>query len=546
MQSLANQPDRVEPKWLVLAEIALIFAVFFIQGAWPVPDVNEPYYLGKAIHYWNPSWVKGDFFLDSADAHVVFYFTFGWLSLWLSSTVLAWTGRILTWWLLAWSWRRLSFAVFPKVGWAIVTGALFAMLMERCHMAGEWVIGGVEAKGFAYVLVFLGLESLVNNRWNRAWLLFGAASAFHVLVGGWAVIAAGLAWLFVGRDRPALKTMLPALLGGFLLSLPGLLPSVMLNLHVDPTTIQQANEIYVFDRLPHHLNLFHIEPFFIIRLLLLTEAFFLVSWAIELSDSKKSIGTRRWERLAMASAAYNEANPGFMRFRAFVLGAILVSLVGALINLLVFIDSGWAANLLRFYWFRQTDVVIPMSVAILGCMWIVESCRLRRAIGVISAIVLALVTAYHFADLSLVRLHPSEARADLGRVANPQDWREACFWVADEKNTPPTARFITPRMSQSFKWYARRAEVVNWKDIPQDAKDLVEWKARIQDLYVPQGNDPSYRWYETLNEMSAKRIRELGKKYQANYIILEAADDRLGLKEVYLNKGYAVYEIRDK
>ena len=80
-----------------LVEIALIFAVFCVQGAWPVPDVNEPYYLGKAIHYWNPDWVQGDFFLESADAHQVFYFTFGWLSLWLSPPVLAWTGRMLTW-----------------------------------------------------------------------------------------------------------------------------------------------------------------------------------------------------------------------------------------------------------------------------------------------------------------------------------------------------------------------------------------------------------------------------------------------------------------
>ena len=83
-----------------LIEIALIFAVFAIQGAWPVPDVNEPYYLGKAIHYWNPDWLRGDFFMESADTHKVFYFTFGWLSLWLAPVALCWTGRILTWLLL--------------------------------------------------------------------------------------------------------------------------------------------------------------------------------------------------------------------------------------------------------------------------------------------------------------------------------------------------------------------------------------------------------------------------------------------------------------
>ena len=157
-----------------LAEIALIFALFAVQGAWPVPDVNEPYYLGKAIHYWNRSWGAGDFFLESADTHAIFYFTFGWLSLWLAPAALAWTGRAVTWALLAWSWERLSWAIVPRRWYAVLSAGLFACLMERCHMAGEWVIGGVEAKGFAYVLVFLGLESLVRGRWNRAWIAFGA------------------------------------------------------------------------------------------------------------------------------------------------------------------------------------------------------------------------------------------------------------------------------------------------------------------------------------------------------------------------------------
>ena len=40
------------------------------------------------------------------------------------ATALAWTGRLITWWLLAWSWRRLSFAVLPRPGWSILTAAI--------------------------------------------------------------------------------------------------------------------------------------------------------------------------------------------------------------------------------------------------------------------------------------------------------------------------------------------------------------------------------------------------------------------------------------
>ena len=57
-------------RWQTLAEIALVFAVFFVQGAWPAPDVNEPNYLGKAIHFWNPAWA-GRRFLPRHGRHAL-------------------------------------------------------------------------------------------------------------------------------------------------------------------------------------------------------------------------------------------------------------------------------------------------------------------------------------------------------------------------------------------------------------------------------------------------------------------------------------------
>ena len=65
-------PPGSRPALAAFAEWFLVFAVFCAQGANPVPDVNEPYYLGKAIHHWNPDWARGDFLLDSADAHQFF------------------------------------------------------------------------------------------------------------------------------------------------------------------------------------------------------------------------------------------------------------------------------------------------------------------------------------------------------------------------------------------------------------------------------------------------------------------------------------------
>ncbi len=157
---------------LPAVEVALIFLVFFIHAGWPAPDVNEPHYLGKAKHYWDASWCANDFFLNTADAHETFYFAFGWLTLWLPLPAVAWCGRIVTWGLLAWAWRRLSVALIDGRLYSVLSAALLVALNSRFQMAGEWVVGGVEAKSFAYVLVILGLEALVRNRWG--WCLVAA------------------------------------------------------------------------------------------------------------------------------------------------------------------------------------------------------------------------------------------------------------------------------------------------------------------------------------------------------------------------------------
>lgn len=499
-----SQPPPT-PRRFVLAEIVLVFAVFFVQGAQPVPDVNEPYYLGKAIHYWNPSWAPGDFFLGSKDSHTVFYYTFGWLSLWLRPWALAWFGRVLTWGLLAWAWRRLSFALIPRPWWSILTAALLVCLIERCHMAGEWVVGGVEAKGFAFVLVFLGLEALVRNRWNRAWLLLGAASAFHVLVGGWSVVAAGFCWLLSGKDRPALRSTWPSVLGGLILSLPGLVPALALNWATAAETVRLANQIYVYRRLSHHLDFAQIPIHFILRFVLLCGLWLLIC--------------RR-----------TAAEEGWRRLRCFVAAAVLIALAGAAIRPLASFDPALAAGLLRFYWFRLADVAVPMGVALEGTALALRTVRARPAWGK-SALATAVVLAGVHLGVHLVGLPWADRYTP---------WRRACEWVARSGQIPPDARFIVPEWAQTFRWYAGRGEVANWKEIPQDAQAIVEWWRRIDDLYLAGRKQPAD---ESLADLGARRLEELGRRYGAGYVITVAVP-RLDLPVLYENPRYVIYRLR--
>jgi len=559
MTSNASRPWKND-----LLEIALIFAVFCVQGAWPVPDVNEPYYLGKAIHYWNPDWVQGDFFLDSADAHWVFYFAFGWLGLVLSPPALAWFGRVLTWGLLAWSWQRLSWALVPRRGMAVLTGALFACLMERCHMAGEWVIGGVEAKGFAYVLVFLGLEAMIRGRWNRAWLLFGGASLFHVLAGGWVALAAGFSWLVLSRkrpppdcERPPLRSMWPGLLGGLAISLPSVIPSLALDWGIDSQTVDQACEIYVCYRLPHHLIALQFPLLFLSRFLAMVLVWVLLCLAVA---REKGTGTFCLK--------------GEDRLRSFVVGALAIASVGALLSFLVPLDRLLAARLLRFYWFRLADVAVPMGVALFAALLIDRWLQCRATFQVaprlrwwpgsagLGLAAVALVAAAHVGDFVVLRLQPQIPRADnkVDKLGGYAAWRDACEWIARSESIPKDARFLTPIDAQTFKWYARRPEVVARKDIPQDAASIVQWWDRLRDVHGIERDDPRRFWHGSLAELGEPRLRELGKKYRADYVLTEAPGielpeteiqpkrtvPRLPLKKLYENEGYVVYQLGEE
>jgi len=558
--SKAQRPpsERVGgPRWQLVAEWLLVLLVFAIHAGWPVPDPNEPYYLGKAIHFWQPDWVQGDFFLDTADAHATFYFTFGWLALWFGPTALAWTGRLLTWSLLAWGWQRLSWSVVPRRWWAVLSATVLVACLENAHMAGEWMIGGVEGKSFAYVFVLLGLEAMARERWTKCWLLLGIASGFHVLVGGWAVVAVAIGWLLQGRYRASAAEHLPGLVGGGLIALLGLIPTLLLNRGTPPDIVSWANEIYVYVRLGHHLNPMVIPDWFIVRFVALTALWLLIWWLT--AKSAKTISQRDASQMPIAGQPW--------AIHGFVAGAVIIAVVGAVIAWLQPGGPAWTASLLRFYWFRLSDVAVPMGVA-LGVVQLEFVTRemvvsqpttggptvtvvrrwswLRR--GVIAMAVLSSAAylvpragqiTYMQAPRSF-RASPSRSFAD--RAANFVAWRDICHQIAASEEIPTTARFLTPRLSQTFKWYAQRPEVANWKEIPQDAAGIVEWWRRMRKIHSYPGSWGRVYWYNSLARQGPRRLRGLAERYGADYAVT-VASPTLPLPVVLRNNRYVVYRL---
>src|SRR6478672_2599661 len=243
---LENERQSPARQW---GEVLLIVLVFFIAAGDPTPSVNETHYVCRLKHYWNPQWCAGDLFLESTDTQVVFIWLFGWLTRFFSLSATAWIGRLAAWFLQAWAWQRLSWRLVPRPLASVLSAALFLALNYYCQMAGEWVVGGVEAKCFAYAFVLLALSELVsisnqdsylhdayvgvfrwrlrflskgaalNQRWSKGCILLGAAIAFHPLVGGWSALVCAVMWLIYGRREQSFVSMLPGIIMGSLLAL---------------------------------------------------------------------------------------------------------------------------------------------------------------------------------------------------------------------------------------------------------------------------------------------------------------------------------------
>ena len=480
-------------------EILLMTAIFAAAGAWPTPDTNEAHYLARARHSWDPSWGAGDFFLDSPEAHGVFYRLLGPLAAALPLEQAAWIGRWLGWGSLAAGFSFLAAALLPTTGARILAAALFSLAARHTPAAGEWVIGGCESKVFAWALVLAGVGWFVRGRSALAWVWLGAATAFHPLVGGWAMLAFLPAALVGGKGnglrpepRGATVGLGPAVAVGIALAALGVVPALGLSAGTDGAERGRAISTYVVERLPHHLLVRTFADGLVAR-----HCLAILLW---------------WLLLPL-----QKASPARRRMSIFTAAALGVSLAGCAVSLLELAWPSAAHALLRYYWFRLADGIVPLGLALTATAALVEGLGggTRRRLGWVAVLgMLAVDLAFESRHWPLPGRPGLVARAD--QKVQAAAWRDVCAWVRD--HTPAEACFLTPRGATSFHWYTGRREVVNWKDIPQDARSILAWRARIIDCFSVDGSLKSL--VTSTAALGPDRLLAAAGKYGADHIIV--------------------------
>ena len=488
------------------SEVVLLVLVFALSHGNPPPDVNEAHYLVKAKHYWDSGFCPTDFFLSSADAHLCFYWVFGWLTLLFELPVVAWIGRIISWILIGSALVTLGRKVTKGILTGLFFGTVFVILTEKCHLAGEWVIGGFEAKTIAYGMAFWGLNRALESKWSQAWLLCGVASAFHVLAGGWIVLcllSVRIGLLVIKKQKLVFGELIYLTLGGCL-SLGGVVPGLLLS-SSDPTVAAEANYLYVHVRLPHHLV---VTTFSTERILMFLVMVVGLGFGWKLSSQWRQPSHKLVVYLAVIS--------------------LLFAAAGVMITFGLGNGSPLQHRLLRFYFYRTSDVLVPLATGGMACVVVYGVCRESNGGMRLSGSILLLVIGLYLADAlgdrywdprprgDVLTLPKSKKKDPLARKENTlrihRHWQLACLWMRN--NSPKDAIAITPLRQQTFKWYSGRGEVVTRKDMPQDASSLMIWNERRNAVY------PLVDGSRSLSRVGNDLLAANCVRYDADYLVL--------------------------
>ena len=499
-----------------VARVFLVVAVIFVGYSLiriPVPAVNEPHYMAKAKYFWNPEWCQEDFFLSSPNPHLVFYAVTGWLPNVVSLEVATVLLRIASLALVAFGWT-FAFSALTQSRWGpLWMACLFLLLQTIGSFSGEWIVGGVESKVFTYGFVFLSLGFAFRNRWSLSATSLGATISFHPVIGIWAMLCGLFAfvvmWLQSSYFKPSLgearKAIVPLLLL-IVAALPGLIPALWLLMMPSESEVSfQADFIAVFYRLKHHLDPMKFKQSAYMGYLVLG-AFWLVS--------VKLVARSHFQKW----------------FGWFVLASILVAMIGLLTGL----RSGPVEDLsllamrmkiLKFYPFRLFDALLPLAC----CLNVVVWAQKYRSFQQPWAVVVPAMT------ITIAMLLPGPDQ-NPSRLSDKRkvDWIRMTDWI--EENTARDAEFITPKNAWAFKWFASRSEYVAYKDIPQDATGMVEWKKRLQSVrgWAKQAASDDL--------ITREETDQLYRMTQADYLIVQWLAP-FEYPADYRNKSFRVFRI---
>jgi hypothetical protein len=516
----------------ILIVMAFLSLKLLLEGN--MGKVNEVDILPLAKQYAEPTWIPGDWYLNQPPGYrLLFLALFGSLAgKWgfLATSVI---GRLLCYALVSSGLVLLSRRLGLSLPLLLLAVGLF-LYEDRFQgaTAHEWLVGGLEPKSVAYGLLLLAVSLMLDGCYRWMALMLGLATSFHVLVGGWAFLAV-VGWLVLRRktDFADIRYLGSVILIYLAASAFAVMPVLEQLFSPTLTGSVQPSYVYVFVRLPHHLNPLSWSfgwwsgPLAYLLLLALSIG---LLWAAQ--DSEKF------------SLAY-KACIGLAEFT-------LITLVPFILGLAVapFDSQG---NILQYYPFRLGDIMLPLNTCLLFACALEQTWRGRARRGLLLVCILLLswmcsTQVIRFQE-QLLALHqfPSTEQG-----VNPE-WKALCAWI--RTYTPKNALVVSPPAEfNNFTWLAERPTIAKFKLLPQTKAGIVAWYERLIDLSgglspwpnVTNTKDNREEIEKKLttgyNHLTTAQAEDLMVKYRADYFVTRIKH-QLNLPIAYRNSPYILY-----
>ncbi|WP_371377844.1 DUF6798 domain-containing protein [Thalassotalea aquiviva] len=561
---------------VILAILTLFVALSF---GFTYGESNQNTYLINALQIIDPSLFVNDWFASKTVHYhdlfhlIILIFNFSKIPLNWGTAVLEVITKIISIYVIYMLIRSLT----PRYANYVFLFVLTVILIDRTQSVGHsYIYSSIfqpSSIGSLFTILGLFFFTRQNYFYSGACLAFGGL--FHINFLLIAFVYLGVAHLVLGRENFFNRCILQfsLMLMVFLWKLPFLMSMI------DSQYADKAGDIFLFIRSPHHYNPSHYSMDFL-KLLgwgaigfsglliidkksLINMRIFALYWGLTLTLFFSYIFTAIvftpvisklffwriapfWELLSLiiflsaffeVALSQNLLHKGNRRLLycagLFYLGCILY------FRHMLYFQDIYIAKVLVLLLF-----IMPVSILFVYNLFEVKASRGYKGKLILLSSVLSILVA----SINTIN---KEKNNSLKFSLKPLQSEEIELydWIS---LTSIDSVFLTPPQMYKFRFWSRRAIIVDWKSTPIDPNGVVEWYSRMEDVSGIKGVKTRVDATTGFNSMTEERIKQLKNKYHFNYLVMlnkehkltqKQNNDKLPFPVVFTNNKFSVYLI---
>lgn len=437
----------------------------------------------------------------------------------LSDFAMVNVGNFLTWALTAWALTLLA-RTLRLPWWSLLAGYVTWLLYGQTLAYCGSPLEGFQPKSLSYPLIYFALFFAMRGQVTWAGLALGLATAFHVIVGGWACLALFMS-MVLNRSLFTLRQLRTFLLATSLFVLPVVLAVGLFHLGA-PAGVDTArmDKIYVLFAMPH------------------------------CCDPTHFMSPIRWDQAIAVFAL----TPLLLLFWPERRAARILN--GFVLVIIALFFVGIAARHHEMFWLLklypfQLAKAIPLLLFFVFCLAHLGTPRPQRRLATIVG-VLALIMGIWLIDLKDTTKHlfewpgrfVREIQGFTSRGVRERGNQKLYQWIRE--NTPRHSVFITPLIAE-FWWFAERAQVTAFSHPPLNHR-IIEWEARLIAInrsqpFSKRGFRIREQFGENENALEIEQLVSIRERYGATHYLTTQRRQDLDAYLLFAAQPYHVYDV---